>query len=141
MLTEDEKSSLTELWRRAEARKAEVAVSDVGITDEPLPIQMILGSITDGYVAHLESSLELAEESHGHSSDWQATLKAGRLALKLLRNFEAEFGEGCLVDIEKWLKVSSTDVIGHDVIANARVFAANQNGIRREDVVSFKLWA
>jgi hypothetical protein len=102
---------------------------------------MILGSITDGHVAHLESSLELAEESHGHSSDWQATLKAARLALRLLRNFEAEFGDGCLVDIEKWLKVSPTDVIGHEVIASARVFAANQNGIRREDVVSFKLWA
>ncbi|MFJ1312133.1 hypothetical protein [Rhizobium sp. NFACC06-2] len=140
MLKNIDKIRLLKLRSRVADYRHRRLEAPFGVTKEPFEIQMVLGALDDGYVAHLRSALESSKKAVGGRPKWRAVIREAELALRLWEEFEAGHGTGCLVNIEKWLKCSPAWLIGGETIIHARRLVAEHGEEYREEALSFSLW-
>lgn len=140
MLKNIDKTRLRRLHARVADYRHRRLEAPFGVTKEPFEIQMLLGALDDGYVAHLRRALESAKKAVGSRAKWRAVIREAELALHLWEGFESDHGIGCLVNVDKWLKCSPAWLIGDETIVHVRHLLAVHGEEYREEVLSFSLW-
>jgi hypothetical protein len=113
-------------------------LAPMGVTDDPLPIQILFSAICDGHTVHLSRAIDATQLlEKAEVAFWKSTIEAAKHALVLWERVETEHGPGCLADVDKWLKHCPPEIVGIDTIKNSRQLISRMGKDFRDRVVSF----